>query len=176
MIVLYKGARGRGKTLTMIKDSYNYYLNNWDIYSNMKSLKFAKYLSNEFILKIDKKEKKLYNCVLVIDEIQTLFDSRNSSTKESRNFSYFIQQIRKRDIILLTTTQFSNTMDKRLRQHIDIIVNPKFLKKYDVCEVFYVDLRTIEDMEIGLSEPESCKLVYNAEKIFGLYDTKELIN
>ena len=175
MIVLYKGARGKGKTLTMIKDGLKFINNGWDLYSNMKGLKIGQYLPTNYITNVDKNEKKLFNCVLIIDEIQTLFDSRVSARKENRDFSYFLQQIRKRGVILLTTTQFSNTIDLRIRQHLDIIVIPNFSKKFNVCEVKYIDLRTIEDLEFGISEPDSVTIIYNPINIFGLYDTNEMI-
>ena len=57
MIYLYKGAKGKGKTLTMIKDAYLYHLDGYKVYSNMKSVKFAKYITNEQILSINKKIK-----------------------------------------------------------------------------------------------------------------------
>ena len=178
MIVLYKGARGKGKTLTMCKDALNFQNKGWKVYSNMNDLKVGEYISNEYILSIDKKEKKIFNCVLIIDEIQTLFDSRTSTRTQNRDFSYFLQQIRKRNVVLLCTTQFSNTIDKRLRQHLDILAVPNFLKKYLLCRVKYIDLRTIEDLEIGLglTEPNFIEVVFDCRKIFKLYNTEELIS
>src|SRR6056297_818724 len=175
MIVLYKGARGRGKTLTMTKDSIQFKNDGWKVYSNMKGFKIGSYISSDEILMIDKHNSNLKDCVLVIDEIQTLFDSRTSMKKENRTFSYFLQQIRKRGIILLCTTQFSNTIDLRLRQHLDIIGIPRFNKKFNVCEVTYIDLNSIEDAEFGLTDPESVTIIYDPTTISGLYDTKEMI-
>lgn len=174
MLVLYKGARGRGKTLTMIKDALRYKRNGWDIYSNMENQEVAEYMSNEKILNIDK-ETKLNRCVLVIDEIQTLFDSRRSMKKSNLDFSYFIQQLRKRGVILLCTTQYTNNVDLRLRQHIDILALPRHFKKYNVCEVTYVDMTSIEDVEFGITEPRKVKITYNAKQIYGLYNTNEMI-
>jgi len=174
MITLYKGARGRGKTLTMVKDALQFYLNGWNVYSNMKGVHFAEFIDSKEILKINK-ESTLYNCVLLIDEIQSLFDSRRSMAKGNLDFSYFLQQIRKRGIVLLCTTQYSNTVDIRLRQHVDIIAIPRFNKRFNVCQVQYIDLTTIEDEDYGIAEPEKVVLTYDATSIFGLYDTKEII-
>ena len=174
MIVLYKGARGRGKTLTMTKDALKYKNAGWDIYSNMEGLVFAEYIAPVDILKIDK-NSNMYNCVFVIDEIQALFDSRRSMKKENMNFSYFLQQIRKRGIILLCTTQYSNTVDIRLRQHVDVIAIPRYNREFEVCEVEYLDLSSIEDEEYGLTAPTSKVITYDPRPIFGLYDTKEII-
>lgn len=175
MIVLYKGARGRGKTLTMIKDSFIYKSDGLKVYNNMQKCKVGVYKTNEEILSINKDDKKFFNCVLVIDEIQSLFDSRRSMKKTNLDFSYFLQQIRKRNIILLCTTQYTNTIDLRLRQHIDIIAIPRHNKDYDVCQVDYVDVTSIEDQEFGMSEPLKISLVYNAKNVYPLYDTEEMI-
>ena len=174
-IVLYKGAKGRGKTLAMVKDGYKYYLKGWKILRNMNSVKFGHYISTEEIKNLDK-NSYIRECVLMVDEIQIFFDSRRSIRKENLNFSNFVQQIRKRGIILLSTTQYANTVDLRLRQHLDIIVYPFFDKKYKVCKTIYLDMTTIEDDIIGaLKKPEMAQIVFDAKPIFKLYDTNEVI-
>lgn len=174
MIILYKGARGRGKTLTMLKDALIYLNNGWQVYTNMQNSDVGEFISNQELLKIDK-NTDIQRVVLVIDEIQTLFDSRRSMKKSNLDFSYFLQQIRKRGIILLCTTQYSNTIDLRLRQHIDVLALPRHNKQYNVCSVKYIDLTTIEDQEYGITQPESIKITYDAKPIYGIYDTEEMI-
>lgn len=181
MIVLYTGRRGNGKTLTMVKDAYNYYCDGWRIYSNMKSLNFPNtYISEEEMLKIDK-HTDLKDCVLLIDEIQLLLESRSSMKKTNKQFSYFIQQIRKRGIIMLATTQFTNTTDKRLRQHLDVKCEPYIDKKLDVVEAFYLDLTSFgnnglfEEMLNLEQQGNSASVVYDARQVFNLFDTNEQI-
>ena len=174
-IILYKGAKGRGKTLTMVKDAYRYYLKNWNILSNMNSIPFAKPITTEEILNLNK-NSTINQCILVIDEIQIFFDSRRSIRKENLDFSNFIQQVRKRGIILLCTTQYANTVDLRLRQHIDILVYPFFNKTYNACKVIYVDMNTIEDTILGkIKQPEMVTIVFDTLPIYKLYDTHEVI-
>ena len=171
-IVLYLGRRGAGKTLSMVKDAYLYYKNGRRIITNMNSIKFGEKMSNEEILKLSK-DSDIYNCVLVIDEIQLLFDSRRSMKKENITFSNFIQQIRKRGIIMLGTTQFDNTIDKRLRDHCDIIALPKINKDLLLCRVKYLDPTSSQDIESdGILEYSS--VVYDMRDIFQLYDTNEM--
>ena len=174
MIVLYKGARGRGKTLTMVKDALQYQNEGWTVFSNMEGMKIGTFISVDDIQKIDK-GSDIKRCVLVIDEIQSLFDSRRSMKKQNLDFSYFIQQIRKRGIILLCTTQYTNTVDLRLRQHIDILAIPRIWRELDVCEVKYIDMTSIEDEEYGTNEPDYTEIVYSTKEIYGLYDTEEMI-
>ena len=171
MILMYKGRRGAGKTLTLVKDALAYYENGWQVYSNI-DLPFASYMENSEILAIDK-SSDIYNCVLILDEIQIFFDSRRGTSKQNVTFSNFIQQIRKRNIILLCTTQFSNTIDLRLRQHLDVLAMPTFLKKYPICIVKYVDLTSLEDEWVV--EAVTRTIVYDPKPIFELYNTSELV-
>jgi hypothetical protein len=181
MIILYKGARlirGRGKTLTMVKDGLQYYLEGYKILRNFRC-KFGEYIENEEILDLNK-SSQLNNCVLLIDEIQIFFDNRRSMTKQNITFSNFVQQIRKRNIIILCTTQYSNTIDIRLRQHLDIIAFPNFKKNLNICEVTYMDLTRLQDNDLILGtntefRPALAKIVFNAEPIFKLYNTQEMI-
>lgn len=170
MIILYKGRKGSGKTLSMVKDAYNYYCDGWKVFSNMESVKFATYVPSDEIVAIDK-NTVMSNCVLLIDEFQVMFDSRSSASNQNKKFSNFIQQIRKRDIIMLTTTQFANTVDLRLRQNLDVVVSVKFDKELEVCEGYYLDITSIEDME----EPDTFEVVFDAKEVFPLYNTKERI-
>lgn len=174
MIIMYKGRRGCGKSLTMVKDAYRFFKMNWKVYHNF-SMKFGEFIDTEDILKIDK-NSEIRNCVLVIDEIQIYLDSRRSMKKINMDFSNFIQQIRKRGIILLTTTQYTNTVDLRLRQHIDVIAEPRYNKDLHVCEVRYIDVTSAESTFIdGFPEYNAFITVYDTKPVYDLYDTNTLI-
>lgn len=173
MIILYKGRRGAGKTLTMVKDGLKYFLNGYRILRNFEC-GFGEYISDEEILDLNK-DSEIYNCVIMIDEIQIFFDSRRSMKKQNLLFSNFIQQIRKRNIIVLATSQYSNTVDLRFRQHVDIMAMPNFIKSLDVCEVIYIDLTSVEDMLQGIKEPNHVKVIFDAKPIYKLYQTEEMI-
>lgn len=161
----------------MVKDGLQYYIDGYRVLSNFEC-SFGEHIENNEILELSK-ESNLYNCVLMIDEIQIFFDSRQSMSKKNITFSNFIQQIRKRNIIILCCTQYSNTIELRLRQHLDIIAYPNFIKKYNVCEVTYMDLTRLEDSDMisGSTEfkPMMIKIVFNAIPIFKLYNTSEMI-
>lgn len=174
MIVLYKGRRGAGKSLTMVKDGYQYYLNGYRVLANFQCT-FAEYISNEDLVKLNK-ESDIDKCVIMLDELQIFFDSRRSMRNQNMNFSYFVAQIRKRGVILLCATQYTNTVDLRLRQHLDIIAMPKYIEEFKLCEVTYIDLTSLEDnWDNTFAIPDSIKVVFEAESIFGLYDTTEMI-
>ena len=170
---MYKGAMGCGKTLTLVKDGLQLHNLGYRVLRNF-SLPFGEYLTNDDILKLDK-DSDVDNCVLLIDEIQMFLDSRMGMKKANLRFSYFIQQIRKRNITLLCTTQFARNVDLRLKQHIDVEAHPRFLKEFGVCEVTYVDLTQIENNFLLNVEPSQVKIVYDASPIFDIYNTFEKI-
>lgn len=174
MIVLYQGRRGAGKTLSMVRDGYKFHLNGMKVYSNIAVQYPHEYISEDDILKIDDKSH-INNCVLMVDEIQILLDSRRSMNDENVNFSRFIQQIRKRNIILLGTAQFSNTVDLRLRQHIDILAKPQYYKDYQVVKVTYIDITVIDEFDIYDDKPYSVTIVFDATPIYKLYNTLDIV-
>lgn len=170
MICLYRGRRGTGKTLTMVKDVLLYTQNKWNVISNIHLADKIPHqvLSRQEIIELLHSDLRDY--VLVLDEIQTIIDSRRSMKKDNMDFSYFIQQIRKKNIILLATTQYTRTVDIRFREHVDILVSPKFIQKYPIVEVEYMDLTTQED----LGYIQTKNIVYDPKPIFALYDTTEI--
>lgn len=177
MIILYSGSRGSGKTLSMVKDSQLFASNGFKIYRNFPA-NVGEFLSTDDIISLDK-DSNLKDCVILIDEIQILFDSRTSLKLENRNFSHFLQQIRKRNIIILCTTQYSNTVDLRLRQHIDILACPRFDIETEVCAVTYYDLSVIGSLLTDLLHPSlslcSFTLIFYAPAVYPLYDTYHMI-
>jgi len=172
-IVFYKGRKGSGKTLTMVKDGYQYFKDGRRILRNF-NLAFGDPISNEEILKLDK-FSEVDRCVLMIDEIQIFFNARRAMQKANINFSNFIQQIRKRDIILLCTAQFSRTIDIIIRENTDITCNPNFISGLNVCEAVYIDSTNQEDVLLGTKEPRMVKIVYDAEPLFPLFETEQMI-
>lgn len=173
MIVLYTGRRGAGKTLTMVKDAVKYLKNGWKVFSNMENHRYSEFIKNEDILKIDK-NSPIKNCVLMIDEAQILFESSNFMSKNNKNFSHFIQQIRKRNIIMLVTTQFAKRVDTRMREHTDVLAKPRFNKEYEVVKVEYIDLTSVEDDDFD-TPMISTTIVYNPKPLFKVFNTKEMI-
>ncbi len=168
MIVLLQGKRGSGKTLTVVELGLEYLEEGWKIYRNF-SLPFGEYLSNEQILEFDR-DSDFRDCVILIDEMQILFDSRLWNSKSSIKFSHFIQQLRKRNIVIIGSTQYVDTVEKRIRQHVDIIIQPSFDEDLNVCSYTATDLTSFESGELLYYE-----VFYDAEPIFSLYDTKEII-
>lgn len=171
LIGLFQGSRGCGKTLGLTSLGLDFYACGWKIYSNFRC-SFAEVVSNDFIRNIDK-HTDLHDCVLLIDELQILFDSRLWKNSTSIDFSHFIQQIRKRNVVILGSTQYTDTVEKRIRQHVDLLICPKFYDEFGVSSYVVIDLTSLEDLDS--SDPLSVEFFYYAESLFDLYDTKEII-
>jgi hypothetical protein len=173
VVIGYTGRRGAGKTLSMTNDAFQYYNAGYKIYTNMKSLSFAECIDEDQILELAKNDD-FQDCALVLDEIQVLFDSRRSGRKQNINFLYFIQQIRKRNVHLLYTTQFSRRVDLGVREHTDIEARPKIIDKtarYGVklCMVTYEDLTASYETMV----PVLFRKVFIANEVYDFFDTNE---
>lgn len=169
MIVIFQGPRGCGKTLSLVAEALEFHKKGWDIISNFKT-SFSTKVSDEFILGLDKKST-IKNCVILIDELQIFFDSRTWSHNKSIKFSNFIQQIRKRNIILMGTTQYVDTVEKRIRQHIDILIRPTYDEESQICTCYVYDLTSLE----GSTRICYYRYYFFSPPIFSLYDTYALL-
>lgn len=172
-IGLYKGAKGRGKTLSLVKDLYQYFLDGYRVLTNFHT-NFSEFITNDQVLRLNK-DSDLFNCVLGLDEIQLIFDSRNFRDGNNISFSYFIMQVRKRDIIILGTAQYADSIEKRFRQNLDFVASPYFYEDSQLCIVNYYDITILEDLDFNPNSFKPACVVFEAEDIFSLYDTYEMI-
>lgn len=115
MIIGIHGDLGSGKTAIMTLLAYFFYKNGYKVMSNY-GLKFP-----HETIDVNNVEDN-YNYVVCIDEMTTILDGRNSSSAFNKDFSYFVLQSRKRNIILIYTAQFKDSVDKRLRNLQDYII------------------------------------------------------
>lgn len=176
MIVGIIGKRGCGKTLTMAKTVIDMLKKGKTIYTNFHLNK--KYIDKKYHKKIhlldneffkNYKDFKLYNCALFIDEIYVYIDSRTSSSKRNRLWSYFINQTRKRDVDLYYTTQFFRQVELRLRENTEIFIYPQIIKQDTttiVSDVIYSYENTLK--RIGVER-------FVGNDYFNVYDTDEII-
>ncbi len=174
MIVGYRGRRGSGKTACMVRDAYISYLNGRKIFSNIKLNFPFDPITSESIENF--KESDFKNCVLVIDEIQVLFNSRTWKNKRNMNFSIFVQQTRKRGVDIYFTTQSLRTVDVNIRENMDIHVFPKPVIRDEVLimfEVIYFDPYASESFYNNKSD---VSIYVRADPIFKLYNSDEIVS
>jgi len=166
MIIAITGSMGSGKTLLASALAYKYFSQGSNIYANY-GLKFKH--SPLMMSDISDFSFDFSNALLVIDEIHLFMDSRQSATKTNRIISYFITQSRKRNLVLVYTTQQSNQVDKRLRNNTDYFIKCENLTP-GAKKDMYIKW-TITDMENN-----SKKFVLIADPYFDIYDTHQIID
>jgi len=114
--------------------------------------------------------------VFVLDEFDIYVDSRSSMTKQNKMISYFIKQVRKKNIKLMYSAQMEHTIDKRLRTltRSKILCSSKDLVIYKRGVVNPVVIKLIYN-EIIVNNVPTKNTRFVGNKYFDMYDTKELI-
>lgn len=172
MIIVYVGGMGSGKSLSMVKEAYNYHLQGYEVLSNMKLNFPYTPITSKTIQEFAKSKKGLYNTVVLIDEVHIFVDSRRSASKKNLSISYFITQTRKQKVKLLCTTQHRHQLDRRLRDNVNIYVD---------CEKHILPLQYKDTGETLLivnyvnTRKRQEKVTFVGNPYFGLYDTEEII-
>ena len=166
MIIAITGSMGSGKTLLATIIAHKYFSQGSNIYANYGlSFKFTPLNMTQ----ISDAHFDFNNALLVIDEIHLFIDSRNSMSKKNKIISYFITQSRKRNLVLIYTTQQSHQIDKRLRSNTDYFIKCDNLSTGKKEDVF---IRwTINDME-----QHARTYIFKADPYFKLYDTHQMID
>jgi len=127
MIISFEGVQGTSKSTAAVAFAYNEYsVNKKRVISN-DHLNFPKIEGVELPTHFDIAwfiehlvDGELENCVLFLDEMYQIADSRSSATKLNKLFTYFIVQTRKRGVDLYVCTHHLDHVDLRLRRAVDI--------------------------------------------------------
>ncbi len=72
---------------------------------------------------------ELEDCVLILDELYQIMDSRSSQTKINKLMTYFFVQTRKRNVDLILCTHHIDHIDKRAQRSIDIRISCRYYKE-----------------------------------------------
>jgi len=160
VIIAFVGLLGSGKTLGMVtfaKEDHD--LKGRKIMANFK-ITFG-----EPVNPIELIGFEIEDCDLLLDEAYTLLDSRFNS-QASRYLTYFLKQTRKRTVDVFYTTQRFMDVDVRLRQITNRVV---LCVKYEGQGFLYIVT------EGGAEINRAWMSWEDAEKVFPLYDTTEVI-
>ena len=177
MIYGFFGDMGSGKTLSMTKYAMLHHLTGYKVYSNYGLNIPHEIIDKTFMENIIKVDKNFDGkTIFCLDEFDMYIDSRRSMKEGNLLISYFLKQVRKKNIKLFYSAQMKNTIDKRLR----ILTRTNILCKG----------RTVYCYKEGHLEPFIIQMIYNdvyvndklikksrfiGNPYFNLYDTKELI-
>jgi hypothetical protein len=120
MIVSLEGVQGTGKTTAGVGLSYEEHLvNERKVISNQHLNFDFQMFSLEWFLE-HLADHEMEDCVLLLDEMYQIADSRSSQSKLNKLFTYFIVQTRKRGVDLYLCTHHIDHIDLRLRRAVDV--------------------------------------------------------
>lgn len=120
MIVGVTGQKGSGKTRLLVKLGKENHTAGRRVISN-----FDLGFPHERIEDIQDAKEELHDAVVLLQEVHTLVDSRNSMEKGRLNWTYFFLETRKIDVDLIWDSQFFNQPDTRLRNATDIVIEAR---------------------------------------------------
>lgn len=175
------GKQGSGKTLLITKHATeNYMEDGRPIFSNytLKKLPFTPIelldrnrgdgVERQNILDLLDEDPNAFNdSIILLDEIHIYFDSLDFNRKESRRMQIFFSQLRKRNILLLATTQYIMNLDVRIRRQ---------CKNVFEMEHIYRDLFEVTTHEIdGYFTNELSRFRVVLAEYYDSYDTNEVI-
>ena len=171
------GRQGSGKTAFITKLLVDNYTSDRKVYSNY-SLFGIDYQKITFdnkrnknaidILKVISENPDYFNnSIMLFDEIHIYFDSRDFMRQNNRIIQNFFSQLRKRNILLLATTQYILHLDVRIRRQALAVFQMTNLKD----GIFRVDVHEIDGYYTSFIRTE----LVNLNDYFKFYDTNELI-
>ena len=171
------GRQGSGKTAFITKLLVDNYSNDRKVYSNY-SLFGIDYEKITFDNKRNKNAIDILNVIsdnpdyfnnsiMLLDEIHIYFDSRDFMKQNNRIIQNFFSQLRKRNILLLATTQYILHLDIRIRRQALAVFQMANLKD----GIFRVDVHEIDGYYTSFIRTE----LVNLNDYFKYYDTNELI-
>lgn len=181
MIHTLLGRQGGGKSIYAVACAYAEWTKGRTIYSNI-------WLNFPFkpIVLADIIDCKLYNGVVLIDEVHRLLPSRNSNSTTSRKIvDGFLSLSRKAKLDIYGMTQLEEKVDRRFRGETDIMYSCE-RKVYDpVTKTFEVVLHNkMLDKNIPVAifvkfedmiNHTSGELRFLANDLYSLYDSEEIV-
>ncbi len=170
------GRQGSGKTAFITKLLVDNYTSDKRVYSNYslfnidyQKITFNKKNENSIdILEVISDNPNYFNnSIMLLDEIHIYFDSRDYMKRENRIIQNFFSQLRKRNILLLGTTQYVLNLDNKIRRQALAVFQMTNLKD----GIFRVDVHEIDGYYTSFIKTE----LVNLNDYFKFYDTHELI-
>lgn len=173
------GKQGSGKTLFITRLTVDNYHSNRKIFSNytLYGLPFKKItLGNErevangsidILDKLDEDINYFDNSIMLLDEIHIYLDSLDFMKKNNRRLHTFFSQLRKRNILLLGTTQYIMNVDIRIRRQCKYVFSMENVKD----SIFKVITNEID----GYYTVEKSDYLINLKDYYNYYNTNEII-
>lgn len=185
-IHLFTGKFGQGKTSLMMIQAYNL-CKRYPQLSVLTNLKVMNFPENTKILELKTAQDILHapkNCLVLVDEIGTIFNSRDfSGGKNSVPKPLFqhLCQCRKRRMMILATVQRFNLLDKQIRDITATVTACRSMFRHPFSRALIgrvYDIEEYESYQANRMYVPICSCAYlriQSDRYRGLYDTSELI-
>jgi hypothetical protein len=174
MLVAFVGKMGSGKTLSMSYFGNIMQQDGYTIASNYGLRYPHRKITKKEIEDYGKKNTKtqIIDTCFLLDEAQTILDCREFH--KHRLITYWILQTRKRRCHIFYTTQQFFSVEKRLRENTDFVIECEPIRDNDGC---YVASALSVNSYLGRGRfcPEKTLILKASKEQFGLYDTNEII-
>lgn len=141
MITLYSGRPGSGKSLDVLRVIKYYSKRGRHIVCNFRvNLPYVQYIDNTDLTPFNildffnrfERTKRENNYLLVIDECQTIFNSRTWQKNTAMGWIPFMTQHRKYGIEIILIAQDAGMIDKQIRQCIELVAEHRRCSRFGV--------------------------------------------
>lgn len=185
-IHLYTGKFGQGKTSSMTIDAYKLArkYKQLNILTNIKLSNFPDYIKILPLKTADDILNAPPNTLVLIDEIGTLFNSRDfTSGKNSVPKPVFqhLCQCRKRHMMIYATVQRFNLLDKQIRDITADVTECSASARYPFSRMLTCVTYDIDEYEaycsnkLYIPKPMKTRVLIQKDQYRELYDTSELV-
>jgi len=121
LIIIFVGAQGSGKTISLVKFLLDDYKNGKNIMTNFSMVDIEyEMITKKMLLEYSSNQEQINNTSMGITELHTLIDSRASN--KNKFLTWFFLQTRKRGVTLYGDTQHFGQIDKRVRDETDLFI------------------------------------------------------
>lgn len=161
MLTAFVGNLGQGKTYSMtVLASYLHAKYDLPIYANYK-------LHDAIMLRSFDDVLNAKHGIVCLDEAHIFLDSRGFKDPNSQKATHWLLQTRKKDLIVLYTTQNFGQVDIRMRRITDYLALCKKQKGRGISMQF------VDAQEMKLLRRQT--ILEPLERFYHLYDTKEVV-
>jgi hypothetical protein len=164
------GQQGSGKTVMITKLAVDDFAETKrPIYSNytIYELPYQRITLESLLDILDDDPNRLNNSIILLDEIHIYLDSLDFMRKNNRRLQVFFSQLRKRNILVLATTQYIMNVDVRVRRQCMNVFEMNHIYK----NLFEVVTHAID----GYFTKEISKYTILLDSYYKYYDTNELV-
>ena len=195
IIAMFWGRRGQGKTLSMT--AVGAMMLQRYLWAGIKSsaanpdghkicanyhVSFADFYNPMLVDMLVDFPPWAHHMTCLVDEILAYFPNRRSLARGNLNFGTFLQQIRKRKIELLFTTQFPQNMDKIMVEQVDLFIRPEIYNRgnsvrliiHDWWGQFTGNMWTKKWPPI-FEPPDWIIPIHGIKNVYGAYPTEEVV-